>query len=43
VDEDLPAGWYHVDLDPADFSSGIYFCRMDAGGMARQQKLTVLH
>jgi fibronectin type 3 domain-containing protein len=42
VDRDQPAGWHHVELDPVDFGSGIYFYRMTAGGFVKQRKMTVL-
>jgi len=43
VDRDQQAGWYHVELEPADFAAGIYFYRMNAGGFSKQQKMTVVH
>jgi hypothetical protein len=42
VDRIEPAGWHHVELDPADFGSGIYFYRMSTGRFTAQRKMTVL-
>ncbi|MGD9140296.1 MAG: hypothetical protein PVJ42_02025 [bacterium] len=42
VDGEQPAGWHCVKLDPADLGVGIYFYRINAGGLLSQRKMTVL-
>lgn len=42
VDREQPPGWHQVELDPTDFTSGIYLYRINAGGFVSQRKMTVL-
>jgi hypothetical protein len=42
VDSQQPPGWHQVELDPADFASGVYFYRINAGGFISQRKMTVV-
>lgn len=37
------SGWHAIDLDMSDLASGVYFARLDAGGISRMQKLVLLH
>jgi hypothetical protein len=42
VDSGQSAGWHYVEVDPADFTSGIYFYRINMGGFVKQRRMTVL-
>ena len=42
VDEIRPAGNHTVTFDAADFSSGLYFCRMNAGSYSATNKMLYL-
>jgi hypothetical protein len=39
VNDVKPAGRYSIDFSPKDLSSGVYFCRLQAGGDVRTIKL----
>lgn len=38
----VPAGSYSIDWNAADLPSGVYFCRMEAGGGTLMQKMVLL-
>ena len=42
VDGARAAGTYAVALDAADYSTGIYFYRLEAGGRTLMRKMTLL-
>jgi polygalacturonase len=42
VNEEKPAGIYNVIFDGNNLSSGIYFCRMQAGGFVATRKLILM-
>jgi len=42
VSEDLGPGTFSVSWDAAGFSSGIYFCRLQAGEYEQARKLLLL-
>ncbi len=37
-----PAGTYQVEWDAAGFSSGVYFCNLEAGGIVSTEKMVLL-
>jgi hypothetical protein len=42
TDEDMDAGSYRVSFNAGGLASGVYFCRLEAGGHAQTIKLAVL-
>jgi len=42
VNEELKAGLYEVNWNASKFSSGVYFCRMKAGGFVSTNKMILL-
>ena len=42
VNEELKAGLYEVNWNASKFSSGVYFCRMKAGGFISTNKMILL-
>jgi len=42
LDEDHEAGFYKLDLDADDLSSGVYFYRMQAGSYIETKKLVLM-
>jgi hypothetical protein len=42
VNEDQPAGNYEVSFDAKNLSSGIYFCKLQAGSFNQSIKMTLL-
>jgi hypothetical protein len=42
VDEQKQAGNYHVTFDGSRLASGVYFCRLEAGGFAGTKKLLLV-
>jgi hypothetical protein len=42
VDGVLSAGAHEVAWDASDFASGVYFCRLETGGMSKTMKMTLM-
>jgi hypothetical protein len=42
IDEDLPPGEHHVELNAKDLPGGIYFYRLETAGFCQSKKLTLL-
>ncbi len=42
MDGNCSAGKHSVDWNASEFASGIYFCRMEAGGVSETRKMTLL-
>ncbi len=42
IDGNCSAGQHSVDWNASEFASGIYFCRMEAGGVSETRKMTLL-
>jgi hypothetical protein len=42
VDGVLDAGAHEVTWDASDFASGVYFCRLETGGVSKTMKMTLM-
>jgi hypothetical protein len=42
VNEERSAGYYSVNFDASNLSSGVYYCRLEANGMSKVMKMAVV-